>query len=406
MTYRARRPALLVGSLMSLLLAASLAVSAPARAAQRLVGHYDVVPGLVRDVYRVEDDGGPNDVQVLRFRLDDTRVRLATELATGTVPGRESVLETARRLGPKAVAVVNASFYSDACPPAPDGDPCGLIVHDGVLVSENMRTGSVPLGSFALLRNPAPDGRRWGVGRPGYEASVVLPGGRTLRLSGIDRYPGKDELVAVNPKYGPSTGTPAGTREVVLRGVGLAPRSEATMSVTSLGTQGNTPIPSDGLVLSATGPTAEFLSSLKPEDRVTIRTAGVPAEWADAHEAVGAGPVIVKDGQVTSHDSWVSEGFGDGHHGRHPRTLVGFTAAGEALIVTVDGRQDNSVGMTTSESGELMKRLGAVDALMMDGGWATTMVVNGEVVNHPCRAREDCGPLRLVANSLVVWATG
>jgi len=70
--------------------------------------------------------------------------------------------------------------------------------------------------------------------------------------------------------------------------------------------------------------------------------------------------------------------------GRQPRTLAGVRADGTLLLVTVDGRLPGwSVGMTLPESARLMRSLGARDALNLDGGGSSTMVVRGEVVNRP-----------------------
>jgi exopolysaccharide biosynthesis protein len=50
----------------------------------------------------------------------------------------------------------------------------------------------------------------------------------------------------------------------------------------------------------------------------------------------------------------------------------------------VDGRQaPYSDGMTLAELAALMRRLGATDALNLDGGGSTTMVVQGRIVNRP-----------------------
>ena len=73
---------------------------------------------------------------------------------------------------------------------------------------------------------------------------------------------------------------------------------------------------------------------------------------------------------------------------RHPRTLIGIDRHGAIWLVAIDGRQpDHSVGMTFAELLALCNRLDLVDALNLDGGGSTTMVVKGEVVNKPSDAR-------------------
>ncbi len=84
---------------------------------------------------------------------------------------------------------------------------------------------------------------------------------------------------------------------------------------------------------------------------------------------------------------------------RHPRSGVGFSRDGSTVyFVTVDGRQQSSVGMSLIEFGDLMIELGCYEALNLDGGGSTTMVVQGKVVNLPSDANGE----RPVANALLL----
>jgi exopolysaccharide biosynthesis protein len=104
---------------------------------------------------------------------------------------------------------------------------------------------------------------------------------------------------------------------------------------------------------------------------------------------VGGGPQLLRTGRVAV--AAQAEGFHPLRSffdtfvkGRQPRTLAGVTEEGRLLLVTVDGRRPGwSVGMTLPEAARLMRSLGARDALNLDGGGSTTMVVRGEVVNRP-----------------------
>jgi hypothetical protein len=72
---------------------------------------------------------------------------------------------------------------------------------------------------------------------------------------------------------------------------------------------------------------------------------------------------------------------------RHPRSGVGISRDSTTLfLITVDGRQESSSGMSLSEFAQLMLQLGVYEGLNLDGGGSTTMVVNGAVVNHPSDA--------------------
>ena len=61
---------------------------------------------------------------------------------------------------------------------------------------------------------------------------------------------------------------------------------------------------------------------------------------------------------------------------------IGTKADGTFMMVTVDGRTSRGTGMTTTELGQLMADLGAVDAINLDGGGSTGMVVENCWLNH------------------------
>ncbi|MYS16711.1 phosphodiester glycosidase family protein [Streptomyces sp. SID4982] len=88
---------------------------------------------------------------------------------------------------------------------------------------------------------------------------------------------------------------------------------------------------------------------------------------------------------------------------REPRTVAAVTADGTLLLIAVDGRaRHQSVGATPAEAAQLARSLGAVDAVNLDGGGSTSVVLRGRLRNSP-RDTED-GPVRErpVADGLVV----
>lgn len=72
---------------------------------------------------------------------------------------------------------------------------------------------------------------------------------------------------------------------------------------------------------------------------------------------------------------------------RHPRSAVGIKANGRIILLTVDGRNENSAGMSLFELAKTMRWLGCVSAINLDGGGSTTLWVSGYgsngVVNYP-----------------------
>lgn len=84
---------------------------------------------------------------------------------------------------------------------------------------------------------------------------------------------------------------------------------------------------------------------------------------------------------------------------RHPRTAVGIEPGRDVLwMVVVDGRQgDYSLGMTLPELTELFEALGVTEALNLDGGGSSVLVVRGRTLNRPSEGNE-----RDVVNALLV----
>jgi exopolysaccharide biosynthesis protein len=116
--------------------------------------------------------------------------------------------------------------------------------------------------------------------------------------------------------------------------------------------------------------------------------------------------VLVRDSlEVPGLDSAGAATFGPV---RHPRTIVGVASRGRRiLLITIDGRQPGySVGTTLRESARVALALGATEAINLDGGGSTTMVVariardttRFAVVNRPSDAQGE----RAVGNALVV----
>ncbi|NLA06497.1 MAG: phosphodiester glycosidase family protein, partial [Firmicutes bacterium] len=86
--------------------------------------------------------------------------------------------------------------------------------------------------------------------------------------------------------------------------------------------------------------------------------------------------------------------------GRAPRTGVGVTYDGNLLLAAVTGRQAyHSIGVTLEELANIMLELGAKDAMNLDGGGSSTMVVRDFVMNTPSDGRE-----RKVADAILVFS--
>lgn len=115
--------------------------------------------------------------------------------------------------------------------------------------------------------------------------------------------------------------------------------------------------------------------------------------------SIGGPGMILKNGEIVPQGSEVVGGM-------QPRTAIGVTADNRVLLVTVDGRQ-KSVGATHEDMAQIMKELGCVDAMHLDGGGSTTMAVKekeddkASVVNTPSDLVD-----RKVIDGVGVFVTG
>ena len=118
---------------------------------------------------------------------------------------------------------------------------------------------------------------------------------------------------------------------------------------------------------------------------------------ATIDQAIGGLERTLRSGSLSSHPNTE----------RHPRTLVGYTANKEVYLVVVDGRRSGySGGFTHNEGGQLLKALGAVESLNLDGGGSTTLVIEDPATKQLVikNRHSDASP-RAVANGLAIIQT-
>lgn len=259
----------------------------------------------------------------------------------------------------------------------------------------------VPLGAFVtdgeLLRSPSSthhqlsftaDGKLTDQTFP-WTGKLVTTDLNQLAFDGlnVDRAPGR--IVLYTPAFGPTTQTPSPGVDLVLRVVEpagefrLGQTARVELLALNEGAQ-NAPIPPDGAVFSADGAGADALRSVwaqvtkgvaSKQALLQVKSADTPEN--EIRESVGGSPILVKDGK-----RWFSDPGDNFTNGRHPRTLVGWTPAGDTLLITVDGRQPEvSVGMSLHEATDLLLGLGVTEGINLDGGGSTTFVRGGDVVN-------------------------
>ncbi|MEU1079517.1 phosphodiester glycosidase family protein [Streptomyces sp. NPDC005908] len=359
-------------------------------------------------------DRGPWRLDVLT--IDPRTFRGTLDATHGPdIENRETVSALADDVD--AVAAVNAGFFVlDPRSGAP-GDPAGVGLYDGRLLSEPVsgRPG------FVVQDN----GRRTQITRLTWEGKVSARG-TSLTLDGVNRVPGlirncggsegdsptalplhdvtctnPDQLVAFTPEYGASTPQGEGVEAVL----------DSRGRVRELRSVRGGSLPPGGSSIQATGRHVAALTALaRPGERLRIDTGlrddrGRRVTPGPGTDIVNAGPELVRGGRLhvtPATDGMVHPGDPSWYYGwvhkRNPRTLAGTDASGRTVLVTADGRSTDSLGLSITESAKVARSLGLRDAVNLDGGGSTTMVAKGQVVNVP----SDAAGERPVGDALLI----
>ncbi len=100
--------------------------------------------------------------------------------------------------------------------------------------------------------------------------------------------------------------------------------------------------------------------------------------------ATAGGPVLVQNGQVSISNNEEMKFAGKAISDKHPRTAMGYTSQGQLIYLVVEGRfPGKSEGATLTELATILKDLGCVEGLNLDGGGSSAMLVNGKPTITP-----------------------
>lgn len=286
--------------------------------------------------------------------------RLLPFSAAGKYNGRGRISQAA--VQQNMLAAINASYFDT------DGWVIGSIKNQGQM----MAADSLPRSGYVLY-----NGEPEIVKDIGYYGTVNLPDGRQLHIKGMNRMRIADDLVLYNSFYAPSTKSNQWGREIKI----------INNRVTDISTAGNMQITPGSIIISGHGSNAAALASLKIGDKVIVSETLGSIEADRAETVVSGGPLLVENGSARVRSS-EEKMAADIAKGRAPRTALGIKKDGSLLLLIVDGRNNNSAGLTLSELATYMLRLGAKDAVNFDGGGSSVMAVNGRIVNKPSDGKE------------------
>jgi predicted phosphodiesterase len=326
-----------------------------------------VAPGIVRTTFDTFGRTGWTRVHVLSADLRDRSV--GVDLVGGKVSEARPLSQAAD--DQRSVAAVNGDYFN--------------ITETNAAIGPEIQNGKLRKGTNQSSTVA-------GVGADGIARLADLAIKGTVTVAGTER-----PLAALNSATVPADGIDAFTPQW---GPGLRTLIHDSGPYTELVAQGGkvtavndhittTPVPDDGLILLGRGATAAQLATAKPGDAAAVSFEPQTGAKSPLRMALGSGDVLVRDGKAIDFPP------STGNDALKPRTAIGWGDGGHRLLlVTVDGSATFSPGLGFDDTAKLMARLGAADALMLDGGGSSEVVARRpgdsgvSVVNTPSDGSE------------------
>jgi hypothetical protein len=370
----------------------------------RTIATRELAPGVSYSQFT--DPRGPWAFNLVRVDLRRANIEIRSARAFDQLKGRERVTDMVRRVnttGVRVLAAVNADFFNLESGENENNQVIAGEWWKGLKVTDSpYDTYDNPHVQFGIDAARRPlidrfilDGRAW-------DRGVMTP------IITVNFNPsGKPEGTALYTwRFGAVTPRDTARRTAEATLIAAGKRADTILFVRrgAVSTTSGSSIPSDGAVLAAygSGLRADEVQKMVDGDTVKVLLATLPRipRGAAAVMIIGGWPRILRDGENVAYESATMEGtLSRNAEARHPRTAVGFSRdSSTVFLLTVDGRSENSGGMTLVELASVMQELGASQAMNFDGGGSTTMVVEGKIVNHPSDKEGE----RAVGNALLV----
>ncbi|SFI31049.1 Predicted protein [Paenibacillus sp. UNC496MF] len=358
--------------------------------------------------------------RVVVNRLDvnpaDSNTKIITAKAYDTISAVETIGDQANReilKGNQVIAGVDGDFY-DIDPAS--GNPLGLMMKDG-----------------ELIVSQAPDEHASNYRTSFYMDNANKPGIDQIHAEGKFSVAGTDYDVnllnrnqAVNNGLVIHTSKLTKTRKMTHnyaadRGKsvfalirvgnhfdGVHPGQTYTGTVVNVTSTEGFDIPDDSVVLEGVGTSQPIVQALETNAEVSFTYDLYAGKDADNHD-------VLKNDIVTSltSNAWlVRDGAAvtTGDPAANARTALGMKADGSLVVVTVDKPSSSytgSVGTGLPDLAKYMQEAGAVNALNLDGGGSTEMIVRQAGSDRPVTISHpgDVNGSRLVSSSLLFVST-
>ena len=323
-------------------------------------------------------------VHVLEF--SGTQFSIQIGLAHHAIDGGRQTPGSMCRTIPGCVAAVNGDFFDWAPRGQPDpADEVGGITRDCVL----LHTPEISHQQVDLDGQSVSGGFNWTSTLDVNGVSVPITAiNQQLPMSYVQVHlPLTGTLLFTSP-YALQTPVAGGRATYVFTSVdsAVSPTTiNATAELNYVGQTTNAVFVGPGQVAISAAANSP-LATLVPGDTVTLATTST-----SGCDSIGGHPILLDHGvanTVNPADTYMTRPYA--------RTVIGWTASGATVLMTVDGT-DGVSGATASQLVRLLRSIDVVTALDLDGGNSTTLYARGRVLNRP-----SLGTERRVSTALLV----
>ncbi|MDR2037992.1 MAG: phosphodiester glycosidase family protein [Bacteroidales bacterium] len=351
-------------------------------------------PGLWYMYAQLKNTEKPLIIHSLRMFGKSDELAVETWIARDSLRAMErpsAMIKRKTNQGKKISAAVNGDFYDMST-----GIPLGGEMTMGILTKSP--DPEMPVLAFDRNNKPYMDFMS-------LNAKVTDNARRSYPIKGVNVVRSTDYMVLYNSYFGKYTRTNEWGEEILLSPVeGNWEELDNYENVRCVversvhaGEGGSMAIPKGKIVLSGHGTAGNFLRNISVDDEITV-SVGLAFQsdqtlQPEISNMIGSYNIILKNNEVLpmASDYLLTS--------RHPRTSAGFSSDSTYIFLTiVEGRRPSlSVGVTTKELAEIMKYLGAANAVNLDGGGSSCMIADDKVKNFLTDGSE-----RAVANGLLI----
>lgn len=391
-----------ISLVLLILLSLEFTVSVMAASPEEITTWETITPGIEYTKFQTSD---PNNIFVVRMERSNPDLTLESMVANGKLAeGRETVSAMYARydqalnvwggrsnppdwgMRNEAVVAINGSYFDWG-----NGMPQGGQIQAGWYAKRFDDLGGRTGFGWKLDRSVF-------IGECVYHRAdrqlVAYPAtGINQPITNVNTQRDENQLIIYTPQYNTRTGTSNSGVEVVVemaRPTLILPTpAYATGYAREIrANEGNSLIPFNSIVLSASGAQADILlaniqvgSEIRISQEITsylddCTTPDPTVNWTKTYTSIQGDYYFLKNGNI--HDY-----YDEGALARNPRTAIAFNDQ-YVFFIVADGRDSqHSIGMTIHQLAEFTRdTLGAQSGVAQDGGGSSTMVINGQVVNN------------------------